>query len=329
MLFRKQFRNLVSASALGLCLSLGTAAAADVGAYPDRPVKMVVPFGPGSTPDVVTRDLAMRLSAKLGQNFIVENIAGASGMVGTQAVARAPANGYTLLAGTIGILAVNQFLFDKIPYDIEKDFVPVSLFTKNPNVLAVPASSPYKSVADLIQAAKNSKDSLNYGSSGNGTSLHLAAEMLKSVAQIPAAHIPYTQGVMLDLAAGRIDFVFYHISGTLPLVDSNKARILAIATPERFELLPDVPTLKEAGLGDFDVSGWMAIMAPAGTPEPIVKKLSEAIAEATSDAAWREQLTKQGVVVVGSNPEELQQFIDAERTKWGTLIREQGIQIKD
>lgn len=295
--------------------------------YPDRPVKIIVPFGPGSTTDVLTRDLAARLSTELGQNFVVENMSGASGMVGTQLVARAKPDGYTLLSGTIGVLAVNQFLFDKIPYDIDKDFSPVSLFTTNPNVLAVPASSPFDSVQDLIRAAKANPDSLNYGSSGNGTSLHLAAELLKQTAGISATHIPYTKGVMQDLAAGRLDFVFYHISGTVPLADAGRVKIIAIATPERFPLLPDVPTFKEEGYGDFDVSGWVGIMAPQGTPEAIVRKLESAIEKVASDPAWKESLTRQGVVVVGAGPEQLGDFIRQEREKWGALIRSNKIKI--
>ena len=324
-----RFVKLLAALSIGAGSLATNAQTTTENAYPNRPIKMVVPFGPGSTPDVLTRDLAARLSAELGQNVVVDNISGASGMVGTQSVARAPADGYTLLSGTIGILAVNQFLFDKIPYDVENDFVPVSLFTKNPNVLVVPASSPLTSIQELVKEGRSRKDPLNYGSSGNGTSLHLAAEMLKSVADMPAVHIPYTKGVMLDIASGRLDFVFYHISGTMPLVNGNKARILAIATPERFALLPDVPTFKESGLGEFDVSGWMGIMAPHGTPQAIVDKLSAAIAKVSADPVWQENLTKQGVLVIGSDPQGLAQFIDAERDKWGNLIRDKKINVKD
>ncbi|WP_159078873.1 Bug family tripartite tricarboxylate transporter substrate binding protein [Orrella marina] len=315
-------------SALVVSVSFCASASSSADHYPERPVRMIVPFGPGSTPDVLTRDLAGRLSKELGQNFVVENISGASGMVGTQAVARSRPDGYTLLSGTVGILSVNQFLYDKIPYDIEEDFTSVSLFTTNPNVLAVPADSPFSSVQDLVGAAKAAPDSLNYGSSGNGTSLHLAAELLKDAAGISVAHIPYTKGVMQDLAAGRLDFVFYHISGTVPLVDAGKVKILAVATPERFPLLPDVPTFKEEGFDNFDVSGWMGIMAPAGTPPEIIVKLEKAIGKVTSDPQWRESLTRQGIVVVGSGPQQLDEFTKAERAKWGRLIQSNRIRLE-
>lgn len=297
--------------------------------YPKAgPVRIIVPFSAGSTPDVMTRELAARLGEKLGQSFVVQNQPGASGITGTQQVARAEPDGYTLLSGTIGILAVNQFLYKDAPYDVERAFAPVSLFTRNPNVLVVPASAPYQSVAELIEAGKRQPDLLNYGSSGNGTSLHLAAEMLKSRTGMSATHIPYTKGVMTDLAAGRLDFVFYHISGAVPLADAGKARILAIATEQRLDTLPQVPTFKEAGLGDFDVSGWIGIMAPAGTPAPVIDRLSKAIQEVSQDPAWRAKLLSQGVELIGGTPEALNRHIDGERQKWGALIRDKKINVE-
>lgn len=319
---------------LTLCaviLSSGVSATAQdtESAYPaKKPVRIVVPFGAGSTPDIVARELAVRLSEKMKQNFVVENHAGASGITGTQIVARAEPDGYTILAGTIGILAVNQFLYDSISYDVEKDLIPVTLFTRNPNVLVVPSSLPAETVTELVQLGKDRKDPLNYGSSGAGTSLHLAAELFKEKTGMPAVHIPYSKGVMSDLVAGRIDFVFYHISGALPLAKAGKVRILAVGTESRWPILNEYPTFEEAGVGDFQAGGWMALMAPAGVPQEVVQKLSMAINEVLEqDSALREKFEQQGIERGGGTPEELQAFLSAERKKWGDLIQTADIHV--
>ncbi|NYT61786.1 tripartite tricarboxylate transporter substrate binding protein [Alcaligenaceae bacterium] len=306
----------------------GFATATSESSYPHKkPVRIVVPFGPGSTPDVLTRELAIRLDKKLGQTFVVENLAGASGISGTQTVTRAAPDGYTILAGTIGILAVNQFLYDNISYDVTKDLIPITLFTRNPNVLVVPASLPVDTVEDLIKLGKTRKDPLNYGSSGNGTSLHLAAELFKQKTGMPAVHVPYSKGVMNDLLAGRIDFVFYHISGALPLAQAGKLKILAVGTEKRWPILNQYPTFSEAGVGDFEAGGWIALMAPTGVPGDVVKTLSVAINDIlTNDQVLREKFNAQGIEAGGGSPEELQAFIDNERNKWRQVIKTADIQ---
>lgn len=297
--------------------------------YPSKkPVRIVVPFGAGSTPDVLAREVAMKLTEKMKHSFIVENRPGASGITGTQEVARAQPDGYTILAGTIGILAVNQFLYKDLSYDVEKDLVPITLFTRNPNVLAVPASLPAKTVSELIQLGKERKDQLNYGSSGAGTSLHLAAELFKAKTGMPAVHIPYSKGVMNDLVAGRLDFVFYHISGALPLAQAGKIRILAVGTEERWPILADYPTFAEAGVGDFEAGGWLAFMAPSGVPEAIINKLSAAMNEVlTQDTALRDRFLQQGIAAGGGTPDTLQTFLTNERDKWSNLIRSANIHV--
>lgn len=297
--------------------------------YPSKkPVRIVVPFGPGSTPDVLTREVAMKLTQKMGQTFVVENRPGASGITGTQEVARAEPDGYTILAGTIGILAVNQFLYTNLNYDVEKDLVPITLFTRNPNVLIVPASLPVNTVEDLIKLGKERKDPLNYGSSGSGTSLHLAAELFKSKTGMSAVHIPYSKGVMNDLMAGRIDFVFYHISGALPLAQAGKVRILAAGTEKRWPILSEYPTFIEAGVGDFEAGGWLAFMAPKGVPEDVIQKLSATMNEVlTQDQALQQRFEQQGIEAGGGTPAALQDFLTAERKKWGSLIHTADIQV--
>lgn len=305
----------------------GAAKTSDVDYPLKKPVRIIVPFGAGSTPDVLTREVAIRLAQQLGQTFVVENRPGASGINGTQEAVRAEPDGYTILAGTIGVLAVNQFLYDNLKYDIEKDLVPVALFTRNPNVLIVPTSLPVNTVEELIVLGKQRKDALTYGSSGPGTSLHLAAELFKARTGMPALHVPYSQGPLNDLIAGRLDFVFYHISGALPLAKAGKVRILAVGTDERWPTLQDYPTFKEAGVGDFEAGGWMAFMAPKGVPDHAINKLSAAINTILSQSPeLRKRFEEQGIEAGGGTPADLQSFLNAERKKWSELIRSAGIQ---
>lgn len=329
----KQTNRVMMEACLGAILAFGSVsgqAFAQESSYPSlKPVRVVVPFGAGSTPDVLAREIAMKLSEKLGQTFIVDNRPGASGITGTQEVARAPADGYTILAGTIGILAVNQFLYKNLSYDVEKDLTPITLFTRNPNVLVVPASLPVETVDDLVKLGKARKDPLNYGSSGSGTSLHLAAELFKAKTGMPAVHIPYSSGVMNDLVAGRIDFVFYHISGSLPLAQAGKLKILAVGTESRWPGLEAYPTFSEAGVGEFEAGGWLAFMAPTGVPDEIVQTLSVAMNEIlANDEAMQHRFEQQGIAAGGGSPEELQAFLMAERKKWGDLIRTADIRVE-
>jgi len=320
------FKHLITACASALLLA-ATGAAPAAAAYPERPIKLVVPFPPGGTSDSLARVLAKGMSEKLGQPIIVDNRGGGGTVIGTEAVLRAPADGYTLMWATTP-LAINDSLLPKLPYDTLKDVVPVVTVAQVPLVLIVPADSPLRTLADLIAKAKAQPGTLTYGSSGNGGSPHLATAMLSSMAEIDLVHIPYKGSApsVLGLIAGQTDLAFDTLFLTLPQVQSGKARALAQSSDTLSPLLPDVPTVAEAGLKGYKATSWFMLAVRTGTPAEIVERLNKVANEVLADPDLRKDLARQGLQVAGGSIEEAGQHLRGEIEKWGKIVRASGAQ---
>ncbi len=294
--------------------------------WPNRFVRVVVPFPPGGGTDAIARVMSGRLSEQLGQQLVVENKGGAATNIGTEAVKNADADGYTMLMQSMPI-AVNRFLFPTLPYDAVADFSPVSLICDYPNVMAVPITSPAHSVKEFIAYANANKGKVTFASSGHGTSVHLSGELFKRLAKVEMTHIPYRGAgpALNDLLPGRVDVMFNNIGAVLPLIQAGKLRGLAVTTAKRAVAVPDMPTIAESGVSGFDVSSWYAFFMPVRTPPDIVRKASADTAAAVRDPATKTKLEKLGVVVVGSTPDALAAHLKREMDKWGPVIKEAGI----
>jgi tripartite-type tricarboxylate transporter receptor subunit TctC len=294
--------------------------------WPSRFVRLVVPFPPGGGTDAIARVVAGKLSELWGQQMVVENKGGAATNIGTEFVARSDPDGYTMLLTSMP-LAVNRFLFSTLPYDAIADFAPVSLICDYPNVMAVPISSPAKSVKDFIDYANANKGKVTFASSGHGTSVHLSGELFKRMANVELQHIPYRGAgpALNDLLPGRVDVMFNNIGAVLPLIQAGKLRGLAVTTAKRAAAVPQMPTIAESGVPGFDVSSWYALFMPAKTPLEIVRKAQADTVTAITDPVIKERLEKLGVVVVGSTPEGLAAHLRGEMDKWGPVIKAAGI----
>jgi tripartite-type tricarboxylate transporter receptor subunit TctC len=288
----------------------------------------VVPQPAGGPTDIVARMVAQKLSDRLGQQVIVDNRPGAGSNIGTDLVAKAPKDGYTLVVGTVQHI-VNPFLFPSLPFDAVKDFTPVSLMTKAHIVLVVNPATPAQNVRELIAFAKSQPGGLSWASAGNGSTSHLALEAFKAETGTPATHVPYkgTQPALTDVLGGRVPVMFDGVVTSLPHIKAGKLRPLAVASLTRSPLLPDVPTMTEAGVPGFETVGLAAILAPAGTPPAIVDKLSREIAAILRTPEVRDQLVAMGLEVVAGTPTEFAAYIDVESKKWGKLIREAKITV--
>ncbi|GAD24828.1 tripartite tricarboxylate transporter substrate binding protein [Acidovorax sp. MR-S7] len=298
--------------------------------YPGgKPIRIIVPTGAGSSTDVLARELAQRLAERIKNPVVVENRTGAGGGIGAQAVASAPADGHTLLMGTIGVLAINEHLYARIPYDVERQFVPVVEVARVPNLLLVNPSLPVRTLPELIAYAQTNAGRLNFGSSGNGTSPHLAGEMLKHRAGITATHVPYRGGpeAITDLLAGNLQFMFYHVTGALPYLKDGRLRAIALASPQRDPLLPGLPTFADAGMADFDVTAWVGLMAPRGTPAQAIRRLNSESSALLAQPEVRQRYRELGADAAGGTPEAFGSHIRAESAKWGALIRQAGIRL--
>ncbi|MGO4280671.1 tripartite tricarboxylate transporter substrate binding protein [Cupriavidus sp. RAF20_2] len=316
-------RSLLSALLAAAALVAGTAHAA----YPDHPIRWIVPFPAGGAMDNIARTLGEDMSRTLGQAVVVENRPGAGGNIGAELVARAPADGYTLLIVANG-MAVNPALYGKLGYDPVKDFAPVSLLAVVPNVLvANKAKTPAKTVAEVIASAKARPGKYTYASAGNGTSIHLAGELFTSMAQVDLLHIPYKGSgpAMTDLLGGQVDYMFDSITSAKPQIDSGKLTPIAVTTAKRSSALPNVPTLAEAGLPGYELSPWFAAFVPAKTPQPVIDALNKAMLEALKKPAVQQRLAGIGAEPIGSTPAALRDHLAKETTKWGALIKERGI----
>jgi len=322
-------RRLMSVSAAStVAWMLAGAARGEI--FPARHVRLIVPFPPGGGTDAIARIVAGKLSDLWGQQMVVENRGGGATNIGTEAVVRSDPDGYTLLLTSMP-LAVNRFLFPSLNYDPVGDLAPVSLICDYPNLMAVPVSSPARSVAEFIAFARASNGKATFASSGHGTSVHLSGELFKRMAGIEMMHVPYRGAgpALNDLIPGRVDVMFNNIGAVLPLIQGEKLRALAVTTAARTPAAPQLPTIAESGVPGFDVSSWYAIFAPARTPSQTVAKISADIAAAVRDPATRERLEQLGVVIAGSTPQRLATHLKSEMDKWGPVIAAAGITVRD
>ena len=312
--------------ALAVMAALGAPAGAQ--SWPDKQVNFIVPFSAGGTTDLFGRLLANHMQQKFGKPFIVENRAGAGGNLGAAAVAKAAPDGYTFLVGTVSTHAINPFLYSKLPYDTVKDFQPVSLIARLPNILVVHPSLPANNVAELIAHLKANPDKLSYGSSGAGTSIHLAAELFKIKTGTTMTHVPFRSSgdIMNNLTGGHINLAFDNITLAWPQVKAGRLRALAVSSTARSEIAPDVPTVAETIPG-FDATSWHGVFAPAGTPKPVVDAMAAEMKRILELPDVKEKLFEIGAIAAPMTPEEFVKFIDAERTKWAELIQKRGIKV--
>jgi tripartite-type tricarboxylate transporter receptor subunit TctC len=308
-------------------LPLGVAPAQD---YPNQTVKIVVPFVAGGGVDVVARIVAPRLGEELGQSVIIENRGGAGGALGAAAVAQAPADGYTLLMGTGSTHGTNSNVYARLSYDPVRDFVPVVLLSSSPLLLIVPHASPAKSVGDLIALGRGRPGGLSFASYGTGSINHLGAELFNSMAKIQANHVPYrgSAPAMTDLIAGRIDYMFDGVSTSLGYLQSGTIRVLGVAGPNRSPVLPDVPTISDAGLPGYDTMVWFGLFAPAGTPKPVVELVNRKTNAVLASPRVKEGLEKLGVEPVGGGADVLAGKVQSELGKWATIVREKNIRLE-
>jgi tripartite-type tricarboxylate transporter receptor subunit TctC len=315
-------------AALAAILSGGQALAQN---YPARPITLVVPFPAGSTTDLVGRILSDELSKSIGHNVVIDNRGGAGGGVGTESVARADADGYTLLMGTIGTHSINPAVYAKINYDPIADFAPIIQFGTAPNVLVVNPSLPVKSVKELIDYIRARPGQLNYASSGNGTSNHLSGAMFAAREGLKATHVPYRGGAqaITDLLRGEVQFMFYHYLPLLPHIAEGKLRALAITSAKRIEALPDVPVMKEAGMNDFEVSAWFGVWAPAKTPKDVVTKLHATISGIINSPEVKKKLIIQGIDPVNGSPADLLALNKAELVRWSKAVEDAGAKLQN
>jgi tripartite-type tricarboxylate transporter receptor subunit TctC len=303
-------------------------------AWPAKPVKIIVPFAPGGTTDLLARAMAPELSKAFGQSFIVENKAGAGGNVGADAVAKSPADGYTLLMGTVGTHGINVALYDKMPFDPVKDFAPVTLVAGVPNVMVMNTekakSLNINTVADFITYAKANPGKLNMASSGNGTSIHLAGELFKSMSGTYLVHFPYRGSgpALLDLVGGTMDVMFDNLPSALPQIKAGKLKALAVTSAQRSAVLPDVPTVEEAAkLKGFDASSWFGLLAPAGTPPDVVNRVQQEVAKALNSPSVKEKLLAQGAIPGGNSPQDFSKMIVSEIKKWALVVKVSGAKV--
>ena len=321
-------RIVLQAIVVACALAVSMTATAQADKWPVKPIRLVVPFAPGGSSEIIARSLAARLSKALGQQVYVENKPGGAGNVAMEDVKRAPGDGYTLILGHVGTLAVNPALFGTaLPYDPVKDFVPVSMVASVPNVIAVNPDVPARTLADFVKLAKAQPGKLNYGSAGNGSAGHLAMEYFKMQAKIDIVHVPYkgTGPMLTDLLGGLTQATFNGVPPIAGQIKAGKLRPLAVGTAHRIATMPDVPTIAESGYPGFETSQWYGILAPAGTPRGIVDHLQREIAAATKDAAAMQRVTEDGGILVGNTPAEFATFIANEQKKWGAVIRTAGV----
>ena len=317
-------RSLQSLSVL-LALSSAPAMAQD---FPAKPVRMVVPFGAGTTTDIVARVVAEGMARVWGQPVVVENRAGAGGGIGSDLVAKSPADGYTLLMGTVGTHAINATLYKKLPYDPQRDFVPVAFSGYTPTLLVVPGSSPIKSLKDLADQARRPDARVSFASAGNGTSGHLAGELIKARLGGEMTHVPYKDGAqaLSDVMSGQVQFMFYHPAAALPHIKSGKLRALGVSSAKRSAAAPEVPAIAEAGF-DFDLVAWFMVYAPSATPAPVLARLREAAGQALAHPEVVGKLRAQGLELSAMRADEMASFGRSELAKWAELVRRSGAQV--
>lgn len=319
--------KLVFTLATASALVFSCAAVADT--YPTKPIRLIIPFAVGGSTDNLGRVLAARLSEKLGQQVVADNRPGAGGNIGTDLVAKAPADGYTLLFATEGTLGINPSLYKKLPFDPERDFTPIALFASVPNILVVNPKVQAKTVGELVAYAKSKPAALNMGSAGNGTTNHLSGELFQTMTGASFTHVPYKGSgpAMADLLANQIQLMFDNFPGSLPQVKAGGLRALAVTSAKRSPLLPDVPTMAEAGVPGYDVEVWFGVAAPKGLPTDTLATLSKAITEITEEPATVQKILSIGATPLTSTPSEFGQRIHSAKEKWAPIVAHSGATI--
>jgi tripartite-type tricarboxylate transporter receptor subunit TctC len=297
--------------------------------YPNKAIHIVVPFAPGGSTDVLARRLGDKLAAAWGQPVVVDNRPGAGGALGADFVAISAPDGYTLLAGVTGSNAIAQALYPKLPYDVIKDFAPLSMMVSAPLVLAVNPDVPAKTPAEFLALAKSKPEALSFGSAGNGTSMHLTGEMYKQATGVAMVHVPYrgSAAMLTDLMGGQIQVTFGDVLVLLPQIQAGKVRALAVTSKTRHPLLPDVPTLDESGLKGFEALSWQGLFAPAGTPREVVDKLSAEVNKAMQSPDIKDYFAAQGFIIQGSTPEAFKAFVASEVEKWTPIVKNSGAEV--
>lgn len=322
---QRNWRQLLAAS-----LVLGACAASLAQGYPAKPVRLVVPFPAGGATDVLARAISQKAAEKLGQQIIIDNRPGAGGTIGSDQVAKAAPDGYTLLIATASTHSIGPIVNARIPYDVERDFVPVGLVANTASVMMVPTTLPVKNLAEFIALAKAKPGQLNFGSSGNGTNSHLSGELLKAQAGVFITHIPYrgTGLVLTDMLSGQIQMLMDNFVTAQPHIRDGKLRVLGVTSLQRLPFLPDVPTLDEQGLKGFDVTNWFGIYAPRGTPADIVAIVNTAYNQALQDPEVLKRLHNLGATPMSGTPEYMGKVVTAETAKWRKLIRDRKIAVE-
>jgi len=325
-LLRRLAWRLLGATVLAVAVLVPPAAASD---YPDRPVRLVVPFPAGGGADVLARTIMPRVSQILGKAIVIDNRPGAGGNVGAEVVARAAPDGYTLLYGTNGTHAINRSLYGSLPFDPVRDFSPVSRMTLIAALMVVNPDLPVTSVGELIQYAKAHPGRINFASAGNGTTSHLAGELFRSMTGIDIVHVPYRGGALAaaDVVGGQVQMMIDVMPNVAPLARGGKLRGLAVTTARRFPSAPEYPTIAESGVPGFEVSAWDGILAPAGTPPAVVDKLNAAIRQALEDPQVREALLARGAQPVAGTPDDFARHIATETEKWARVVKQSGAKI--
>jgi tripartite-type tricarboxylate transporter receptor subunit TctC len=307
-------------------LALGLAGGVHAQTYPTKPIRLIAPFPPGGSTDLLARLVAQRLSEAWGQQVIVENRAGAGGTIGVELAARAAPDGYTIVMGHVGTFGFNPSLYPKLPYDAIRDFAPITNLAFVPNGMAVHPSLPVKTAGDFVKMAKARPGELMFGSGGNGSAAHLAAEYFRLVAKIQLVHVPYkgTGPAMIDLIAGQITMMITGMTALMPHVKSGKLKLLGVATLKRLPSMPDVPTIAETGVPGFDANQWYGVLAPAATPRDIVMKLNTEIVRILRRPDVKERLAADGAEPIGNTPEEFGAFIKTEIARWAPVVKASG-----
>lgn len=310
--------------------ALGPLTAQAQSSFPNRPVKLVIPFPAGGSTDIIGRALAQQLSDLWGKQMVVDNRPGAGGSIGADFVAKAPADGYTLLLGHTGTMSVNPLIYPNLPYDPVKSFAPVSLVTLLPLVFAANASIEPKTVSEVIRYTQANPGKLNYGSAGNGSANHLAMEYFKMLTKTNIVHVPYkgTAPAVTDLLSNQVSLVMVGAATVLPHIQAGRVKVLAVASPKRLEVLPDAPTMSEAGLNNFDPSPWFGILAPAGTPPELVAKINADIVKVMGTEQSRKALASEGAVITTNTPQQFADLIKADLARWSKVVKDTGMKIE-
>lgn len=325
---RRHALKLLAATAAGV--AAGAPGLASAGTYPDKPIRLVVPFTPGGSTDILGRTIGDQLTRAWGQTVIIDNVPGAGGSIGADRVAKAPADGYTLLMGHIGTLTVTPSLYPHLPYDPVKAFAPVAWIARVPNVLVVHPSVPVKSVKELVAYAKANPGKINYGSGGNGSAAHIATEYFDLVTGAKMQHVPYkgTAPAVIDLVAGQIQLMFTGVPAVLSQVQSGQLRALAVSSPHRIQAMPQLPTVAESGYPGFEADQWYGVVAPAGTPKDIIAKLNQQINKSLSSPEIRTRLASEGAEATPTTPEVFGKLITSEMARWRNVIQKGGVKVE-